>query len=115
MAGSTSTTKVAAEFADIEIPPGLTRNNFFFLYLNIFFAGMLMSVLELLQPAFLIDSIKINHDFARSINWLLINLNDISTLALVAMVGILSLKGRITSITPQEDWSSVWPCAGVWK
>ena len=60
MADSASTTKAVAKFAGIEIPPELARNNFFFLYLNPFFAGMLMSVLGLLQPAFLKDIIKIS-------------------------------------------------------
>ena len=76
MAGSSTTTKAAAKFAGIEIPPQLTKNNFTFLYLNTFLAGMLMSVLGLLQSAFLKDSIHSNH--VRSVNWLPMNVNEIS-------------------------------------
>jgi len=75
MAGCSTTIKAAAEFAVLEIPPQLTKNNFTFLYLNTFLASMLMSVLGLLHPAFLKDIIKINQDFARSVNWLPMNLN----------------------------------------
>jgi len=77
-------------FAGIEVPPGLTRNNFFFLFFNTFLIGMLMSVLSILQPPFLKDIININQDFAGSINALLMNLNEIATLALVALVGVIS-------------------------
>ena len=65
--------KDPAKIAGIEIPPELTKNNFFFLYINTFLAGMLMSVLGLRQPAFLKDIIKINQDFVGSINGLLMN------------------------------------------
>ena len=57
MADNDITTNDAPKFAGIEVPPELTKNNFFFLFLNTFFAGMLMSVLGLLQPAFLKDII----------------------------------------------------------
>ena len=60
MVDSDTMIKDPAKFAGIAIPPELTKNNFFFLYLNTFFAGMLMSVLGLLQPAFLKDIIKIS-------------------------------------------------------
>ena len=35
----------------MEIPPGLTKSNFIFLFFNIFLVGMLTSVLTILQPA----------------------------------------------------------------
>ena len=57
MADNDITTNDAPKFAGIEVPPELTKNNFFFLFLNTFFAGMLMSVPGLLQPAFLKDII----------------------------------------------------------
>ncbi len=83
-------TKSVATFAGIEVPPELTKSNFFFLFFNTFLAGLLMAVFGILQPAFLKDVIKINQDFAGSINGLLMNLNELATFALVAMVGVLS-------------------------
>lgn len=73
MAGSDTITKDTAKFAGIEVPPELTKNNFLFLFLNTFFAGMLMSLPGLLQPAFLKDIINSNQNFAGSINGLLMN------------------------------------------
>jgi len=84
------TTKSVATFAGIEVPPELTKSNFFFLFFNTFLIGLLMAVFGILQPAFLKDVIKINQDFAGSINGLLMNLNELATFALVAMVGVLS-------------------------
>ena len=92
MVEKSETTKSVAKFAGIEIPPELTKGNFFFLFFNTFLIGLLMSVFGILQPAFLKDVIKINQDFAGSINGLLMNLNEIATLALVALVGVLSDK-----------------------
>ena len=73
MAGSDTITKDSAKFAGIEVPPELTKNNFFFLFLNTFFGGMLMSLPGLLQLAFLKDIINSNWNFAGSINSLLMN------------------------------------------
>jgi len=92
MVEKSETTKSAPKFAGIEVPPELNKNNFFFLFFNTFLAGLLMAVFGILQPAFLKDVIKINQDFAGSINGLLMNLNEIATLALVALVGALSDK-----------------------
>jgi MFS family permease len=92
MADNSETTKSTVKFAGIEVPPELTKSNFFFLFFNTFLGGMLMSFFGILQPAFLKDIIKINQDFAGSINALLMNLNEIATLALVALVGALSDK-----------------------
>jgi len=92
MVDNSETTKSAIKFAGIEVPPELTKSNFFFLFFNTFLIGLLMSVFGILQPAFLKDIIKINQDFAGSINGLLMNLNEIATLALVALVGVLSDK-----------------------
>ena len=94
MVKKSETTKSAPKFAGIEVPPELNKRNFFFLFFNTFVAGLLMSVFGILQPAFLKDVIKINQDFAGSINGLLMNLNEIATLALVALVGALSDKVR---------------------
>jgi MFS family permease len=90
MVKKSETTGRVAKFAGIEVPPGLNKNNFFFLFFNTFLAGLLMSVFGILQPAFLKDVININQDFAGSINGLLMNLNEVATLALVALVGALS-------------------------
>jgi hypothetical protein len=35
----------------MEIPPGLTKSNFIFLFFNTFLVGMLTSVLTIFQPA----------------------------------------------------------------
>jgi len=80
------------KFAGIEVPPDLTKGNFFFLYFNTLIIGMFMSVAAIIQPAFLNDVIGINQDFAGSINGLLQNMSQIATLAFVALVGILSDK-----------------------
>ena len=74
MAGCSSTIKAAAKFAVVEIPPQLTKSTF--LYLNTFVAGMLMSVLGLLQSAFLKDIIHSSNYFP-SVNWLAMNVNEI--------------------------------------
>lgn len=79
-------------FAGIEVPPELSRMNFFFLFLNTFLIGMLMSVPAILQPAFMSDVIKINQGFAGSINSFLQNMSQIATLAFVATIGALSDK-----------------------
>ena len=92
MVKNSDTTKDTIKFAGIEVPPELTKSNFFFLFFNTFLIGLLMAVFGILQPAFLKDVIKINQDFAGSINGLLMNLNEIATLALVALVGVLSDK-----------------------
>jgi len=79
-------------FAGIEVPPELSKMNYFFLFLNTFLIGMLMSVPAILQPAFMSDAIKINQGFAGSINSFLQNMSQIATLAFVAMIGALSDK-----------------------
>ena len=80
------------KFAGIEIPPDLTKGNFFFLYFNTLVMGMVMSVPAIIQPAFLTDIIKIDQAFAGSINGLLQNMSQIATLLFVAMIGVLSDK-----------------------
>jgi MFS family permease len=80
------------KFAGIEIPPDLTKGNFFFLYFNTMLIGIFMTVPAIVQPAFLKDVVKISQDFAGSINGLLQNMSQIATLALVAVVGVLSDK-----------------------
>jgi MFS family permease len=92
MAESSSSTKGVVKFAGMEVPPALTKGNFFFLFFNTFLAGMVMAVFSILQPAFLEDIIKINQDFAGSINGLLMNLNELVTFILVALIGVFSDK-----------------------
>ena len=84
--------KDVKKFAGIEIPPDLTRSNFFFLYVNTVLMGLLMAVFAIIQPAFLTDIVKIKQDFAGSINGLLQNMSQIATLAFVAIIGVLSDK-----------------------
>jgi MFS family permease len=80
------------KFAGIEIPTDLTKVNFFFMFFNTMLAGILMTVPAIVQPAFLSDVIKINQDFAGSINALLQNMSQIATLFFVAYIGVLSDK-----------------------
>ena len=80
------------KFAGIEIPPDLTKGNFFFLFFNTMLAGIMMTIPAIVQPAFLNDVIRINQDFAGSINGLLQNMSQIATLLFVAYVGMLSDK-----------------------
>ena len=80
------------KFAGMEIPPDLTKGNFFFLFFNTLIMGIMMTIPAIIQPAFLKDVIKINQDFTGSINGLLQNMSQIATLALVAVVGVLSDK-----------------------
>ena len=78
------------KFAGIEIPPDLTKGNFFFLYFNTLIIGLLMVIPAILQPAFLKDIIKVSLDFFGSINGLLQNMSQIATLLFVGYVGMLS-------------------------
>ncbi len=84
--------KDVKKFAGIEIPPDLTKSNFFFLYINTVLMGLLMTVFAIIQPAFLTDIVKIKQDFAGSINGLLQNMSQIATFAFVAIIGALSDK-----------------------
>jgi len=92
MAQNDETKTGMKKFAGIEVPPDLTKGNFFFLYFNTLIAGMLLGFPAIVQPAFLSEIIKINQDFAGSINGLLQNMSQIATLLLVALVGVLSDK-----------------------
>ncbi len=92
MSEQQESTKKASKFAGIEVPPELTKGNFFFLFFNTLLIGLFMSIPAIVQPAFLNDIVKINQDFAGSINGLLQNMSQIATLALVAVVGVLSDK-----------------------
>lgn len=80
------------KFAGIEVPPELTKTNFFFLFFCTFIMGMFMSIPAIIQPAFLKEIIKINPDFAGSVNGLLQNMSQIATLLFVAAIGVLSDK-----------------------
>jgi len=84
--------KDVKKFVGIEIPPDLTKSNFFFLYVNTVLMGLLMAVFAIIQPAFLSDIVKIKQDFAGSINGLLQNMSQIATFAFVAIIGVLSDK-----------------------
>ncbi len=80
------------KFAGIEVPPELSKTNYFFLFFNTFIIGMFMSIPAIIQPAFMSDVININQDFAGSVNSFLQNMSQIATLAFVAMIGALSDK-----------------------
>jgi len=92
MVENNETNKSTVKFAGIEVPPELTKGNFFFLFFNTFLVGILTTVLGILQPAFLKDIIKVSPDYFGSINGMLMNINEIATLALVAYFGALSDK-----------------------
>jgi len=92
MVKNNETTKSTVKFAGIEVPPELTKGNFFFLFFNTFLVGILTTVLGILQPAFLKDIIKVSPDYFGSINGMLMNINEIATLTLVAYIGALSDK-----------------------
>jgi MFS family permease len=92
MAGKKDGAQAVKKFAGIEIPPDLTKGNFFFLFFNTMLSGIMMTIPAIVQPAFLNDVIKINQDFAGSINGLLQNMSQIATLLFVAYVGMLSDK-----------------------
>ncbi len=80
------------KFGGMEIPPELTKMNFFFLFFCTFIMGMFMSLPAIIQPAFLSDVIKIDPAFTGSINGLLQNMSQIATLIFVAAIGALSDK-----------------------
>jgi MFS family permease len=92
MSAQAEAKKDVKKFAGIEIPPDLTKSNFFFLYFNTLMMGTLMAVPAIVQPAFLKDIINIDQAFAGSINALLQNMSQIATLLFVAAIGILSDK-----------------------
>ena len=78
------------KFAGIEIPSGLTKGNFFFLYLNTLIIGMLVIIPNIIQPAFLKDVIQVPDDIFGFTNSFLQNISQVATLALVGIVGFLS-------------------------
>ena len=78
------------KFAGIEIPPGLARGNFFFLYVNTLLIGMLMIIPNIIQPAFLKDVIQVSDDVFGFTNGFLQNISQVATLAFVGIVGFLS-------------------------
>ena len=80
------------KFGGMEVPPELTKMNFFFLFFCTFIMGMFMSLPAIIQPAFLSDVIKIDPAFTGSINGLLQNMSQIATLLFVAAIGALSDK-----------------------
>jgi len=80
------------KFAGIDVAPDLSRTNFFFLYLNTLFIGMLMVMVAIIQPAFLKDVLNVSPDFFGSINGFLQNMSQIATLAFVGIVGVISDK-----------------------
>ena len=78
------------KFAGMEIPPELSKSNFFFMFFCTFIAGMFLSLPSVIQPAFMTDIIKIDQAFAGSINSFLQNQSQIATLLFVAIIGSLS-------------------------
>jgi MFS family permease len=92
MAENNETKTKVAKFGGMEIPPELTKMNFFFLFFNTFLIGMVMSVPAIIQPALMSDVIKIDQAFSGSINGFLQNMSQIATLFFVALIGSLSDK-----------------------
>jgi MFS family permease len=92
MTKNTTSNKNNQKFVGIEVPPELTKSNFFFMFLNTFLVGMFMSIPTIIQPAYLSDVIKINQAFSGSINSCLQNMSQIATLTFVALIGALSDK-----------------------
>ncbi len=80
------------KFAGIEVKPELTRTNFFFLYLCTILGGMFIMLPSLVYPAFLVEIVKIDQTYTGTINAFLQALNQVSTLFLVAYIGLLSDK-----------------------
>ena len=78
------------KFAGIEIPPGLTKGNFFFLYLNTLIIGLLVIIPNIIQPAFLKDVVQVSDDVFGYTNGFLQNISQVATLAFVGIVGVLS-------------------------
>ena len=78
------------KFAGMEIPPELSKTNFFFMFFCTFIAGMFLSLPSVIQPAFMTDIINIDQAFAGSINSFLQNQSQIATLFFVAIIGSLS-------------------------
>ena len=90
MAEQQDATKTVRKFAGLEIPPDLTKGNFFFLYFNTLLIALIMVIPAILQPAFLKDIINVSLDYFGSINGLLQNMSQIATLLFVGYVGMLS-------------------------
>jgi MFS family permease len=88
-------------FLGIDVPPGLKRINFFFLYLNTFLVGILLSIPGIIQPAFLKDIINVSDDFFGSINGVLQSMALVASLLFVGIIGMLSDKtGRKSLVVP---------------
>lgn len=77
-------------FAGIEVPPDLSRRNFFFLYLNLLLIGILLAIPAVMQPAFLKDIIKVSGDFFGSINGAMQSIGQVAMLIFIGMLGVLS-------------------------
>ncbi|RMF92846.1 MAG: MFS transporter [Candidatus Schekmanbacteria bacterium] len=84
------TTQATAKFVGIEIPEGLAKRNFYFLYSASFLISMLMVFPAVIQPVFLKEIIGIPDKNAGAINSLLQNMSQIATLFLAGVVGFLS-------------------------
>jgi len=78
------------KFAGMEIPPELSKMNFFFMFFCTFIAGMFLSLPAVIQPAFMTDIINIDQAFSGSINSFLQIQSQIATLFFVALIGALS-------------------------
>ena len=80
------------KFAGIEVPPELTKANFFFMFFSTFIIGILMTAPSVLQPPFMLEIIKINPDFEGSINSFLQMMSQVATLLFIGYIGIMSDK-----------------------
>jgi MFS family permease len=81
-----------SRFAGIEIPPDLKWSNFFNMYLATILMASVMIVSAAVQPALLKEVLNVPEDQAGSINAGLMNMEQIATLLLIGLVGILSDK-----------------------
>ena len=84
--------KDVKKFVGIEVPPELSKVNFFFMFLSTFMIGILMTAPAVLQPAFMLEIIKINENFKGSINSFLQIMSQVATLLFIGYIGIMSDK-----------------------
>jgi MFS family permease len=85
-----SETAPIKKFAGLEVPPDLTRTNFFFLYLCALVSGMTLVIPTLIQPAFLQETIKVPDEIFGITNSFMQNISQIATLIFVGVIGVLS-------------------------
>ena len=88
----TKSTPAVKKFAGIEVPPELSKANFFFMFFSTFLIGILMTATSVLQPPFLLEIVKIDDKFEGSINSFLQIMSQVATLLFIGYIGIMSDK-----------------------